>query len=100
MLYLAALRRLREEVEEHSAYTNASGGYCVRNRATFIHAPSFSPCSSPPSSLLPRLTTISTPGEEVYEEHGRKKDRIRFNERAQDERRRGVKRQKGEKLAE
>lgn len=86
MLYLAALRRLREEVEEHSAYTNASGGYCVRNRATFIHAPSSSPCSSPPSPLLPRLTTTSASGEEVYEEYGRKKDRMRLVERAQDER--------------
>lgn len=89
MLYLAALRRLREEVEEHSAYTNASGGYCVRNRATFIHASSF-PCSSPPSPLLPRLTTTSASEEEVYEEYGRKKDRMRLVERARDEREDGV----------
>lgn len=92
MLYLAALRSLREEVEEHSVYTNASGEYCVRNRATFIHAPSSFPCSSLTSSLLPRLTTISASGEEVYAEYGGGggEDRARLVERAQDKREDGV----------
>jgi len=85
LLYLAALRRLREEVEEHSAYTNASGGHCVRNRATFIHVPSSSSPvlphrSSSLSPPLPRLTTVSVPRGEASKEHERKRDRRRENE--------------------
>lgn len=75
---------LKEEVEEHSAYTNASGRYCVRNR-TFIPTYHYLPPSSfrivllsSLSPLLPSLTTISIRGGKVYGERERKRNRKRM----------------------
>lgn len=63
LLYLAALRRPQRSWRALRLH-EASGGYCVRNRATFIHAPSRSLLSLLPSDRL--ATTIFATREEVY----------------------------------
>lgn len=82
----AVPRRLREEVEEHSAYTNASAGHCVRRTEppSYTHRPLLLLLILILVLLLrfvsssPRLTTTSALGREVYGERGRKRDRKRM----------------------